>query len=82
MGYKKKISNKISSNLINKQFRDALTNGAVGGKILGAGGGGFCLFYVNKKNKKKFLKSFKNFVKIEFDFEDSGVKIIFNDNLD
>ncbi len=79
---KKKISNKISSNLINKQFRDALTNGAVGGKILGAGGGGFCLFYVNKKNKKKFLKSFKNFVKIEFDFEDSGVKIIFNDNLD
>ena len=59
-----------------------MLNGALGGKLLGAGGGGFFLFYVNKKNKNKFLKSFHDLIKIDFDFEENGVKIIYNDNLD
>ena len=49
---KKKLSDKISNNIINKYYNIALKNGAVGGKLLGAGGGGFLLIYVDEKIKK------------------------------
>ena len=50
---KKKISKSISSKKINDYFNLAMKAGAVGGKILGAGGGGFLLLYVDKINQKK-----------------------------
>ena len=37
-------------------YNEAISNGATGGKLLGAGGGGFFLFYVKSKDKNKFLK--------------------------
>ena len=46
----------------------AIQNGVLGGKLLGAGSSGFMLFYVNKKNKKKFNEVFKNFKKIKLFF--------------
>ena len=46
--FKQKLNNQISSNLINKYYNLAIKNGAVGGKLLGAGGGGFLLFYIEK----------------------------------
>ena len=61
-------------------YKKAKKLGALGGKLLGAGGGGFVLFYVPKKKKENFLNSFKKEQIIEFKFENKGSKIIFNSN--
>ena len=58
-----------------------MKKGATGGKVLGAGGGGFILFYVPYQHQKKFIKSFKNFnrlINIPFNFNNEGSSIIFN----
>ena len=52
--------------------------GALGGKLLGAGGGGFVLFYVKKENHKTFLKAFKKKVVIPIKLSNEGSEIIFN----
>ena len=55
-----------------------MKNGALGGKLLGAGGGGFLLMYMKKKYQKKFFKKFRKIQHVSFDFSDSGSQIIFN----
>ena len=76
---KKNLSGKISSSLIDKIYDRAIEKGALGGKLLGAGGGGFFLLYVPYKKQKKFIEYFNKFVHIPFNFENLGSKIIFND---
>ena len=76
---KKNLSGKISSSLIDKIYDRAIQKGALGGKLLGAGGGGFFLLYVPYKKQKKFIEYFNKFVHIPFNFENLGSKIIFND---
>jgi len=49
---KKKMSNKMSNEFLNKCYDIALQNGAIGGKIMGAGGGGFFMFYCDQKKDK------------------------------
>ena len=51
---KKNLSNKISNNKLDELYDLALKNGALGGKILGAGGGGFLLVYMKEEYKKKY----------------------------
>jgi D-glycero-alpha-D-manno-heptose-7-phosphate kinase len=75
---KKELSKHISSNFIDDIYNKGLKNGALGGKILGAGGGGFLLFYVDEKQISNFKKSLDNFAIIPFNFENKGSKIIFN----
>ena len=75
---KKELSKHISSNFIDDIYNKGLKNGALGGKILGAGGGGFLLFYVDEKLISKFKKSLNNFTIIPFNFENKGSRIIFN----
>ncbi len=75
---KKELSKHISSNFIDDIYNKGLKNGALGGKILGAGGGGFLLFYVDEKLINKFKKSLNNFTIIPFNFENKGSRIIFN----
>lgn len=53
---KKTYSEYISNSSLDLLYNDAISNGATGGKLLGAGGGGFFLFYVTSKDKNKFLK--------------------------
>lgn len=75
---KKKLSSKISNDYIDGLYENAINNGAYGGKILGAGGGGFFLFYVPKKNHEKFKRKFlQNKISIDFNFENEGSKIIY-----
>jgi D-glycero-alpha-D-manno-heptose-7-phosphate kinase len=69
----------IYSNYIDDLYKHALLNGAEGGKLLGAGRGGFFLFYVKNKNKKKFLNSFNNYKILNCSYENQGSKIIYND---
>lgn len=65
--YKKKVSNKITNSKFNELYREAKDNGALGGKIVGAGGGGFFLFYVEEK-KDKFIQKMENLGLQHIDF--------------
>ena len=51
----------------------------MGGKILGAGGGGFFLFYVRDEVKKNFIKKNNKMINIPFNFSNSGSEILFKD---
>ncbi len=78
---KKELSKNISSNLIDDLYVKAMKSGSIGGKLLGAGGGGFFLFYVPETKILDFKKSFKQYPLISFNFENEGSKIIFNSKL-
>ena len=74
---KKKLSNNVSSNYIDEIYSSALKNGAMGGKILGAGGGGFIMFITkNSLDKKKLIKFLSKLTHVNFKFENKGTKII------
>lgn len=72
---KKGLSKKISDPFIDEVYDAALKNGAIGGKVIGAGGGGFLLFYCPYE-KAKFLSALKKFglTPTWFSFEREGVK--------
>ncbi|MDC1151436.1 hypothetical protein OAS95_02565 [Pelagibacteraceae bacterium] len=74
---KKKISDEITNNTINKLYDNLVNNfGCLGGKLIGAGGGGFLLMVVkNKKKTKKLLKR-KGYLFLEFVIHKEGSKII------
>lgn len=74
--YKKQLSNSVTNPIINDFYERAMRNGALGGKILGAGGGGFMILYVPKAKHGSFKRAFKNAVLIPFNFENMGTKII------
>jgi D-glycero-alpha-D-manno-heptose-7-phosphate kinase len=75
---KKNLSHKVSNPKINDIYNLGIKSGAYGGKLLGAGGGGFILFYVPKKNQKKFQIKFKDkfFFKPKSTFEGSIIKSV------
>lgn len=74
---KKKMATGISNKKIDKWYKIAQTNGAVGGKILGAGGGGFLLLYAPKNKHKKICSALSELCPIDFIFESEGSKIIY-----
>lgn len=76
---KRSLSKSISNSRIDMIYKLGLKNGATGGKLLGAGGAGFILFFVPKNNKINFLRAFKNFTIVDFKFENKGTHIILND---
>ena len=53
--------------------------GAIGGKLLGAGGGGFLLFYVNPEKQKTVKKALSGLHQLPFKFENSGTRITYYD---
>ena len=76
---KRSLSNKVSSNLIDDIYLQGINSGATGGKLLGAGGGGFVLFYVPNKNRINFLRIMKKYKLFTFDFTNIGSTIVYND---
>lgn len=74
---KKQMSNQISTSLIDEMYAKAKNAGAVGGKVLGAGGGGFLLLYVPEDNQKVVQNELQDYRKVDFNFEDEGSRIIF-----
>ena len=76
---KKALSNLITNSKINEIYDQAIKHGALGGKLLGAGGGGFLLMYMKEKDKKNFFKKFKKLVNIPFNFTKNGSEIIFDE---
>lgn len=74
---KKKLASKISSGAIDKYYQIAMDNGALGGKLLGAGGGGFLLFYCDKAHQKRLRSALSDLVELPFSMENSGTKVIY-----
>ncbi len=73
---KRSFSSKISNNFLNNIYDEALQNGAIGGKLLGAGGGGYFLFYCPSNNRSKLIKWIKekNLVHTPFSFDNLGLQ--------
>ncbi|MDB2366494.1 GHMP kinase [Flavobacteriaceae bacterium] len=70
---KKQISNKITNNVIDELYKYGISNGATGGKLLGAGAGGFILFYCPQNKRDKFLnRMIKDFRHVPFKFDLNG----------
>jgi len=74
--HKKSRSSGMSSDFIDNAYNQALRSGAVGGKLVGAGGGGFLMFYANDKEmlRSKMVELGLEEVRFKFDFE--GTKVI------
>ena len=73
---KRSLSAKVSTPKIDEIYEAGIKAGATGGKILGAGGGGFILFFAEPKNHKKIIERFKSLVHVVFHFDDVGSKIV------
>jgi D-glycero-alpha-D-manno-heptose-7-phosphate kinase len=76
---KKNITEEISSVNIDRYYQSARDAGAVGGKLLGAGGGGFLLFYVEEKYQKEVINALKDLYCMPVRFDSSGTRITYYD---
>jgi len=74
---KRRLSSKITTPWIDGAYDRARQAGAIGGKLLGAGGGGFLLLYVEPYNRERVLRAVPELRAADFTFEDSGSRIIF-----
>ena len=75
---KKSLSNKISNKQIDQCYDIAIKAGAIGGKILGAGGGGFILFFVSPEKQNYVKNALSELTLVPFNFENSGSKVVVN----
>jgi D-glycero-alpha-D-manno-heptose-7-phosphate kinase len=74
---KKELTNKISNDNIDKIYQVARSAGALGGKLCGAGGGGFMLLFVPPENQPKVKEALKDLLLVPFRFENLGSHVIF-----
>ena len=80
--YKKELSNSVSNKKIDELYDFTIKKGAMGGKIIGAGGGGFLLLIVEPKNKIQIMKRLKKLKPIEIKISEQGSKIVANEESD
>ena len=76
---KKGLSNKVSNSSIDDIYNTAIKTGAIGGKLTGAGGGGFLLLFVPLNKQSKVKEKLRKLIHVPFEFEFSGSQIIFFD---
>lgn len=74
---KKSLSDKISTSVVDEMYQAALKAGAIGGKLLGAGGGGFMLLFAPPERHQNIKEALKEFLEVEFSFENEGSRIIY-----
>jgi len=74
---KRSLSRKISTPAIDEIYSSAISAGALGGKLLGAGGGGFILLFARPESQAKIRNRLKNLLYVPFSFENLGSQIIF-----
>ena len=73
---KRKTGGKISNDSIDDLYEKGLKAGALGGKLLGAGGGGFFLFYVEPDKRQSVIDALDNLMHVPFCFENEGTSIV------
>lgn len=76
---KRGLSSKVTNPHIDEIYECALSGGALGGKLLGAGGGGFMLLFGPPETQKRIREKLSNLICVPFEFEFSGSQIIFFD---
>lgn len=76
---KRKTGNQISTSNIDILYDLGIKAGALGGKLLGAGGGGFLLFYCKDEHKENLRLALKDLMEVPFKFEDEGAIVIYNE---
>lgn len=74
---KRKTGGKISNGSIDELYERGLKAGALGGKLLGAGGGGFLLFYIEPDKKEALLREFDDLMQVPFQFENEGTSMVY-----
>jgi D-glycero-alpha-D-manno-heptose-7-phosphate kinase len=74
---KKNLSPQISNGVVDQLYERARAHGAIGGKITGAGGGGFLLLFVPHSAQKRVRNALKDLINVPFALESSGSQIIF-----
>lgn len=74
---KKTLSKNISNDFIDEMYNLALKNGALSGKILGAGAGGFLFLLVHPSTQKKMREIFKKFRIVNLASEDTGTSVVY-----
>jgi D-glycero-alpha-D-manno-heptose-7-phosphate kinase len=72
---KRSITPEISTDLVDGIYHQARTAGAIGGKLLGAGGGGFMLLFVEPEKRARVLQVLDGFLAVPFGFENNGTHI-------
>jgi D-glycero-alpha-D-manno-heptose-7-phosphate kinase len=73
---KRELSDQVSTSAIDEIYETGIRHGALGGKILGAGGGGFVLFYVPPENQAAVREALSGLIEVDFKFEFKGSQII------
>ncbi len=76
--FKKKLASRISNSTIDEIYSAACRAGALGGKITGAGGGGFLLLYCPYEKQPRVRRALAQFTELPFHLERDGSKVIFN----
>ena len=74
---KRSLTDKISNDHIDAIYERAMRAGALGGKILGAGGGGFILFYVEEEKQADVKAALSDLLYVPFEFEEGGSRILY-----
>ena len=75
--YKRNMSNQVSNSSIDSMYERARASGALGGKLLGAGGGGFMLLFVAPSNQASVMAELSDLIYVPFKFETSGSQVIY-----
>ena len=78
---KKRFAPGVTNPLIDESYAAARSLGAVGGKITGAGGGGFLLLYVERARQPAVRRALSHLLHVPFDLDHSGSQIIFSNPL-
>lgn len=76
---KKQLASGISDTEIDSLYNHGIKAGATGGKLLGAGNGGFIMFYAPPEKHLEIIKAMKGLKKVPFNFDNTGSKIVFSD---
>ena len=77
--YKKEMARTICNDRIDHFYNLGLKNGAIGGKLLGAGQGGFLLFYAPEAEQERLRRALAELDECEVEFDDAGTTIIYDD---
>ena len=74
---KKQTGKDISKDSIDEFYKKGIKAGAIGGKLLGAGGGGFLLFYVKQDKQDSVRKALADLMEVPFKFENDGTQVVY-----